>query len=535
MEGHGVQTPLIHHDRHVSAVRLAPPVGRRSRVEQTQATGGRGVPGDVAVAEDEHVEVRATGAAAGFASTGVPGLVHHTETHALDVDTSFLVQTIAQRAVIVVAPDRHQPPGALFQFVQQGHIDPVPGMDHHVGTLHCGPHLRRKVTRAFGNVCVSQQEQVGRHPASEQVRPVVNKPLRTGHRCSAGTLFAEPCKGQTPAMTDRQPSSHPRPEDRVLLEGRAGNLYREILHARSCDIAALSEDDREALETLLHLGLVSRERTTVRAVDPALVQSRVVGPISRKAAELQAESAEWARTLSDMSQDYRRTTVAHNPLDEIQGLVNINRFIESVVGDAREELLTAQPAGARKAATLESAVRRDLHALERGVKLRTLYQHSARRSVATREYVDRVTAKGAEVRTLDEFFNRLIVVDRRLAIVPGEQSTKLAVAIHDPHLVAYLVDIFERYWERAHRFTDRQHSTERAVADDVHNMTVRMLVEGHSDNASAKRMGVSTRTYAGYVAALKDEYGVTTRFQLGHTMALRPERPHRPPVPDPEN
>ena len=45
-----------------------------------------------------------------------------------------------------------------------------------------------------------------------------------------------------------------------------------------------------------------------------------------------------------------------------------------------------------------------------------------------------------------------------------------------------------------------------------------MLVEGHSDPASAKRIGISTRTYAGYIAALKDEYGVTTRFQLGYAM-----------------
>ncbi len=49
-------------------------------------------------------------------------------------------------------------------------------------------------------------------------------------------------------------------------------------------------------------------------------------------------------------------------------------------------------------------------------------------------------------------------------------------------------------------------------------MTIRLLVEGHSDPASAKRLGVSTRTYAGYIAALKDEYGVQTRFQLGHAM-----------------
>ncbi len=55
-------------------------------------------------------------------------------------------------------------------------------------------------------------------------------------------------------------------------------------------------------------------------------------------------------------------------------------------------------------------------------------------------------------------------------------------------------------------------------------MTVRMLVEGHSDNASAKRMGVSTRTYAGYVASLKTEYNVETRFQLGYAIGQQEER-----------
>jgi hypothetical protein len=115
-------------------------------------------------------------------------------------------------------------------------------------------------------------------------------------------------------------------------------------------------------------------------------------------------------------------------------------------------------------------------------------------------------------------------VDRRLAIVPGAEGTHVAIAIHDPSLVAYLVDMFERYWERARIFSDRETATEREIADDVHNMTIRMLVEGHSDNASAKRVGVSTRTYAGYVAALKAEYGVETRFQLGYAIGQQEMR-----------
>ena len=76
---------------------------------------------------------------------------------------------------------------------------------------------------------------------------------------------------------------------------------------------------------------------------------------------------------------------------------------------------------------MAAAAQRDSAALERGITMRTLYQHSARRSAVTHKYVAAVTARGAEVRTLDEFFNRIIVVDRRVAIVPGQAG--LAVAL----------------------------------------------------------------------------------------------------------
>lgn len=325
-------------------------------------------------------------------------------------------------------------------------------------------------------------------------------------------------------MTEHASGHDQRARD--LLRGRAGELYRELAALGSMEVAGRrfgpSGADRTALDLLVELGLVSidgDDPPTAVPEDPVVVQSRLVAPLGRAAAELLAESTEWSEALTELGHAFRRD-LDRTPVTEIHGLNNINRFLQTVVGDAEEELLTAQPAGGRAAATLRTAAERDIRALERGVQMRTLYQHSARRSVATREYVERVTAHGGQVRTLDEFFNRLIVVDRRLAVVPGSGGTRVAIAIREPNLVAYLADIFERYWERAHDFVDRNRPTERAIADDVHNMTVRMLIEGHSDNASAKRMGVSTRTFAGYVAALKAAYGAETRFQLGHAMGM---------------
>jgi sugar-specific transcriptional regulator TrmB len=315
------------------------------------------------------------------------------------------------------------------------------------------------------------------------------------------------------------------PEERKLLETAAGRLY-----SAAATNGQLPTDDphlqpdgdlRPALDLLLDIGLLVTDdaRTRYLPVDPASVQTRVVVPLSREGADLLNESAEWAEAFSELGQTYRRATHSDiAPIIELRGLDQIDNFLQAMVSDARSEILAAQPYGRRPAEQLAAAENRDLRAVDRGVKMRTLYQHSARQSPATREYVAELTAHGGEVRTLDEFFKRLIIVDREIALIPGSEDHVVALALRDKSLVAYLVDIFDRSWERGRPFTAHDARNEKAIAADVRAMTIRLLVEGHSDPASAKRLGVSTRTYAGYIAALKEEYGVQTRFQLGHAM-----------------
>ena len=106
-----------------------------------------------------------------------------------------------------------------------------------------------------------------------------------------------------------------------------------------------------------------------------------------------------------------------------------------------------------------------------------------------------------------------------MAIIPGAAATQRRDRRSaSPALVAYLVDVFERAWERARPFTNTERTMMNDIADEQRAMTIRMLIEGHSDPVSAKRLGVSARTFAGYVADLKEEYDAETRFQLGYTM-----------------
>ena len=326
------------------------------------------------------------------------------------------------------------------------------------------------------------------------------------------------------------------PEDRALFESAGTALYEEIVTSGGIvsgepRIAAGGEL-HDALEQLRDMGLVRLDPSndTWVAEDPSLIQSRVVAPLSQQGAELLRESAQWAQAFTGLAQAWRRapsTAESSGPFRYLHGKDQINAFLDNLGAEAEEEVLTAQPQGGRELTGEEldaflahvGDVERGL--LERGVRILTLYQHSARRSTATRAYVAALAPLGAETRTQDEFFNRMIVVDRRTAVIPSPGSLETALAIHESTIVNYLVDVFMRSWERARPFSSQEATVVKGIAEEQRAMTMRMLIEGHSDPVSAKRLGVSPRTYAGYVADLKEEYEAETRFQLGYYMGQR--------------
>ncbi|WP_395658894.1 LuxR family transcriptional regulator [Nocardioides sp.] len=318
------------------------------------------------------------------------------------------------------------------------------------------------------------------------------------------------------------------PEDRALFESAGTALFEELVAA-----GGLPTTDRRlveggelapALELLRDLGLARQSADGVRweAQDPGAAQSRVVSPLGQEGARLLSESSQWATAFGTLTHAWRRApgAVGGGPFTYLP-LEEIDPFIAGLVADCEEEVLTAQPQAIRDTRDLPHVVLRDTALLERGARIRTLYQHSARRNSTTRQYVAAVTERGGEVRTLDEFFNRMIVVDRRTAIIPSKETHRVALVVREPSVVAYLVDVFERSWERGRPFTSSEAPVMKDIASEQRSMTLRMLIEGHSDPVSAKRLGVSPRTYAGYIADLKEEFEAETRFQLGYTIGRR--------------
>jgi hypothetical protein len=66
---------------------------------------------------------------------------------------------------------------------------------------------------------------------------------------------------------------------------------------------------------------------------------------------------------------------------------------------------------------LREAMARTEGMLQRGVRMRTLYQHTAQYSPNTTAYVEIVSNLGAEVRTLGEGFMRMLAFDGEIVVI----------------------------------------------------------------------------------------------------------------------
>ncbi|MFD6323169.1 hypothetical protein ACFWOL_09920 [Streptomyces sp. NPDC058442] len=265
-------------------------------------------------------------------------------------------------------------------------------------------------------------------------------------------------------------------------------------------------------------GAESDYRTTMRGIAEAL------SGLSHAV----AERAEWMPTPSRNAVGSSGTEAENGTPDSafryVNGLPEINQAIQNELARARSEILTAQPGGPRPDAVLRGALDAVRRRLAAGVAMRTLYQHSTRFDEPTKEYVRAVTGLGAQVRTLPEFFDRLIIIDQAVAFIPGSRDRTTAVLVREPAVVAFLADVFVRQWDRAEPFPFVPvHAAEAAikVVPDMRGAILKLLLEGRSDKEITRRLSLSLRSLQAHVARLKEDHGALHRLQLGYLVGLR--------------
>ncbi|ANB07558.1 LuxR family transcriptional regulator [Streptomyces ambofaciens] len=204
--------------------------------------------------------------------------------------------------------------------------------------------------------------------------------------------------------------------------------------------------------------------------------------------------------------------------------------IEEAMAEGRHELLAIQPydsKATRRPDILEEAIKRDQAFLDRGTRMRALYQHTARHAAYQRARYERLTGD-VEARTLDEVTERLIVVDHAVALIPANADRTLALEVRHPALIAYFINTFDRLWRLATPM--HPHAVQPPAPNGItprQRAIATLLIEGHTDADIADRLGMNVRTARVHIAKLAATLGSESRAQLGYLIGrsgiLEPE------------
>ncbi|MFC8716807.1 LuxR C-terminal-related transcriptional regulator [Kitasatospora sp. NPDC057198] len=309
-----------------------------------------------------------------------------------------------------------------------------------------------------------------------------------------------------------------------LLDDGARRLYREIV-ARGGRVPyreALARDP-DATRRLIDLGLLVHPFDTdesLTAVSPRAVGARLSSELRTEAGRRLAEAERAPARLEPLVQAFDargrradRTTVVRH----IDGMEEIRHRLQQIESEAREEMLALQPGGARPRQFLQESLDRTREHLAAGIATRTVYQPGALADPPTTAYAADVTDLGERIRVLDEPFTRLLVFDRKVAVVPAATDNTSAAFVEDPVLVALLVERFERDWARA-TVVDWHARAGRPRETGVPPELTDLLAAGLTQKAIASRLGLSERTVAAHIARLREQHGAETLFQLGWLM-----------------
>ncbi|WP_078094724.1 helix-turn-helix domain-containing protein [Streptomyces sp. fd1-xmd] len=340
-------------------------------------------------------------------------------------------------------------------------------------------------------------------------------------------MILERLGGDTAGSVDSVDSVEPV-LDCLGLTRQAESTYQLMLRNPEWDAPELAAElgtTEEAVEAslaeLMELGLIwpSHEEPRRRvAIRPSLGLGTL---IAEREAALLKEQQELQQARTAMLSLMREQEAAQGPretgeIEYLRSLDSTRHRIAELSKDVQSEILALIPKAGLSPESLEASQKLDSEVLARGVSLRTLYLDSVRNHPATQQYAVWLTGLGGEIRTVPTLPMRIIVIDRKTAILPIDlkDSRAGAVLMRDASVIAALVALFERLWESALPLgTSGQRDDQGLTAQE--RELLRILASGMTDEAAGKRLGLSLRSVRRIMADLMTRLEARSRFEAG--------------------
>lgn len=312
------------------------------------------------------------------------------------------------------------------------------------------------------------------------------------------------------------------------LDAEAERVYRALLAHPKDGVTALSQRLelpesalRACLDRLSRLALVqpsAREGIGFRALNPEdameLLLARQQAELASHQQKVEASRAAAAQLIAECSAMRPRGSTAG--AESLQGPEEIRDRLARLAANTRHEIMTFAPGGAHSAADLEASRGPNAALLDRGITMRTVYLDSVRNHQPTLDHVDWLHRHGGQVRTAPTLPVRMIISDRREVVLPLDTNDAQtgAVVLTYEGTIAALCALFESVWQSANPLGTAVERNMDGLTRQ-HRESLHMLLQGLTDEAIAKRLGVSPRTARRIAAELMEALEARSRFQAG--------------------
>ncbi|MFF9898907.1 LuxR C-terminal-related transcriptional regulator [Streptomyces longispororuber] len=299
------------------------------------------------------------------------------------------------------------------------------------------------------------------------------------------------------------------------------------LYARALREGRLRAEEADRHPCLRDLGLVRADGgdgTWVHPVAPSVALPRLLHSLASRVAEQRERAARLGAAFEPLTGVRVRHQERASPgICLLEGMSRIDEAIDRAAADASGELLVIQPGGKRPTALLPQGLGRAQQILDRGGRMRTLYQDTTRYSLAAVAHYAQLDGD-VEVRTLDELPQRMFLFDRTVAFIPASRTRPdAALELRNPAVIAHLAATFTLLWQlatpmwpQASQSAQASRQSSRKGVTPRQQAIAALLTEGLTDSEIAARLGMNVRTARVHIAKLSALLQSSSRAQLGY-------------------
>lgn len=213
----------------------------------------------------------------------------------------------------------------------------------------------------------------------------------------------------------------------------------------------------------------------------------------------------------------------------LNGSAEISRALEEAVGLARSEVIGMHPGIPISPERLAEGRIRNKKLLDRGVAMRSMHLTAMLRTSFGPAHLRDLESAGASVRIAAVLPARLVIADRRVALVstPSMEQEGSALRLECGAFLEILTRFFDHLWD--HEAAPLTPAVDDAVEgeDELDEESggdrltgreqalLRLMAKGLKDEAIARDLGVSPRTLRRLIADLMRRLDCESRFQAG--------------------